>query len=190
MNINWITHKSFSYFIISAFRHESDIESNLKINSSLEDSIYLLDYSIIKIGAEVNGYKSDALFCYNLNRTSDDIRKDLLYLLAKYNLPSGVVKYFEENLPKKVLKNGEEVQLNIVEWSADNNIINYFYNGIRFSFKEMKRYSMIKNLSDIKKGMTVEYLNNDIWVSRVVENVNEEWDRMYKLLVKYNKLRC
>jgi len=189
MNISWITHKSFSYFIISAFNKESDNHRNIKVNSSLEDSIYLLDYTILKLGYESNGYTSDALFCYNLNRTSDDLRKDVLYLLSKYTIHSAVIKYVDEPLPKKIYRSGEELNLNLVDWSNDNSIENYFYNGVRFSFKEMKRYSMIKDIKDLKIGMTVEYFNNNSWTPKVVENVEDEWNKMYKLLVKYNKLR-
>lgn len=189
MNINWITHKNFSYFIISAFSEESTMPSNLKLNSVLEDSIYLLDYTILKTGSDIDNYKSDSFFCYNLNRTSDDLRKDVIYLLNKYDLDYSVIKYIDEVNPKKIFKSGEELQLNLVEWSNDSKILNYFCSGTRFSFKEMKRYSMVKDIKDLKVGMTVEYLNNNNWTSKVVENVNIEWEKMYKLLVKYNKLR-
>ena len=37
--------------------------------------------------------------------------------------------------------------------------------------------------------MIVEYLNNNKWNQKKVENPKQEWDDMYKLLSKYDKLR-
>ena len=37
--------------------------------------------------------------------------------------------------------------------------------------------------------MIVEYFNNNQWSEKVVENPNDEWERMYKLLLKYDKVR-
>jgi hypothetical protein len=37
--------------------------------------------------------------------------------------------------------------------------------------------------------MIVEFYNNDQWIEKVVENIDVEYERLYKLLIKYNKLR-
>ena len=46
-----------------------------------------------------------------------------------------------------------------------------------------------KKKEDFKVGMIVEYFNNNQWNEKLVENPNEEWNNMYKLMLKYNKLR-
>jgi len=35
----------------------------------------------------------------------------------------------------------------------------------------------------------VEYMNNNRWHERIVVNPKDEWEKMYKLLMKYEKLR-
>ena len=37
--------------------------------------------------------------------------------------------------------------------------------------------------------MIVEYLNNNKWFEKKIENPVDEWNRMFKLLSKYDKLR-
>ena len=38
--------------------------------------------------------------------------------------------------------------------------------------------------------MVVEYLNNkNKWCEMIVNNPDDEWDKLYKLLIKYNKVR-
>jgi hypothetical protein len=37
--------------------------------------------------------------------------------------------------------------------------------------------------------MLVEYLNNNKWCEKLVENPNEEYEKLYKLLIKYDKVR-
>ena len=58
-----------------------------------------------------------------------------------------------------------------------------------FSFVESKRYRIPKSKDDFKAGMIIEYFNNNQWSQKVVENPNDEWERMYKLLLKYDKIR-
>ena len=35
----------------------------------------------------------------------------------------------------------------------------------------------------------IEYFNNNKWCQKIVNDPNREWDDMWKLLVKYDKLR-
>ena len=37
--------------------------------------------------------------------------------------------------------------------------------------------------------MLVEYLNNNKWYQKTVEDPNSEWDDIWKLLIKYDKVR-
>jgi hypothetical protein len=37
--------------------------------------------------------------------------------------------------------------------------------------------------------MIVEYLNKDKWFSKKVENPKLEYEKIYKLLIKYEKIR-
>jgi hypothetical protein len=37
--------------------------------------------------------------------------------------------------------------------------------------------------------MIVEYLNKDKWYKKEVENPLDEWNKLWKLLIKYDKVR-
>jgi hypothetical protein len=37
--------------------------------------------------------------------------------------------------------------------------------------------------------MLVEYFNKDKWHERQVENPNDEYEKLYRLLIKYDKVR-
>jgi hypothetical protein len=74
-------------------------------------------------------------------------------------------------------------------FNTDSDNISYLYRGLSFSFVESKRYWIPKSKDDFKVGMIVEYFNNNQWSQKVVENPNDEWERMYKLLLKYDKVR-
>jgi hypothetical protein len=37
--------------------------------------------------------------------------------------------------------------------------------------------------------MLVEYFNKDKWYERLVEDPSQEYEKIYKLLIKYNKVR-
>ena len=37
--------------------------------------------------------------------------------------------------------------------------------------------------------MLVEYLNEDRWIPKTINNVDLEYEKMYKLLMKYQKMR-
>ena len=44
-------------------------------------------------------------------------------------------------------------------------------------------------INDFRIGMVVEYFNNNKWCEKLVEDPNKEWNNIYKLMVKYNKVR-
>jgi hypothetical protein len=73
----------------------------------------------------------------------------------------------------------------------DSNINNktYIYNGLSFTFNDKKRYHFLNYKDELKNGMIVEFFNNDKWIERKIVNIDIEYEKMYKLLIKYNKLR-
>ena len=61
---------------------------------------------------------------------------------------------------------------------------------ITFSFEPRKRYWKPSKVSDFKEGMIIEILNNNAqWVEKTVKDPEVEYQRMYKLLIKYNKIK-
>ena len=91
--------------------------------------------------------------------------------------------------PSKILSNGYEKPMSVALYNSDSNNKTYLYNGVSFSFIEEKRYYSPKQKSDLKNGMIVEYFNNSKWNTKQILNVDKEYEELYRLLIKYNKLR-
>jgi hypothetical protein len=79
--------------------------------------------------------------------------------------------------------------MGIVMYNTDADNMSYLNNGTSFSFVESKRYWKPTKKEDFRIGMLVEYLNNNKWCEKLVENPNDEYDKLYKLLIKYDKVR-
>lgn len=185
--------KNTHYIIISAYIDGISEESNIDRTSLLEDSLYRRDYSVINITGMYNDkYEKSFLAFKDKAFTNNDYRYDAIELLDQFSQESCIVKYQGEKLAKKVLNDGSEKLMELIDF---NNIdytknYSYIYNSIVFSFKENKRYFYLKDKSQLKKDMVVEYLNdNKIWVERIVKNPELEYENMYKLLMKYERLR-
>lgn len=181
--------KNTSYIIISSFNKELSKEENDKNLFYLEDSLYLLDYEIEKVGGYYDGNSEKSIVAYNINKTSDQLRRDCLWLLEKYNQNCAVIKYKTDSFTKKIFKDGREKGLKNIEFNPDIASMSYFYNGLSFSFAETKNYSFLSNKEQLRVGMIVEYFNGLEWKEKLVENIDTEWVNSYNLLSKYKKIR-
>lgn len=181
--------KNTSYIIISSFNENFSREENEKNLFYLEDSAYLLDYEIEKIGGYYNGHSEKSIIAYNINKTSDQLRRDCLWLLEKYNQTCAIIKYKTDSNTKKIFKDGRERPLKHIDFDPDSISMSYFYNGLSFSFTETKNYCFLNNKDQLKVGMIVEYFNGIEWKEKLVENVDTEWTNSYNLLSKYQKVR-
>ena len=136
------------------------------------------------------GKSSKSFIAVNTSQnTNDDLRSDSIYLMENFGVDNVIVKYNKESDPTKINGDGSETPMSLKVY--DQNLENkmYIYNGISFTFNEMKRYYFPKKESDIKKGMIVEYFNNNKWNKKKVEDPSTEYEKLYKLLIKYEKLR-
>ena len=150
--------------------------------------LYAKDYQIIPIKGYYQGQYEDSALAFS-NIDNDELRKDLVFLLNHFHQDCGIIKYIGETNVKKVFRDGSEKPLGITLYNTDSENISYLYNGLSFSFVEQVRYWKPSRIEDFKVGMIVEYLNNNKWYQRKVENPKQEWEDMYKLLSKYDKLR-
>jgi hypothetical protein len=172
-----LTNKNLSFILLSSDK----IESMLSI-------LYAKDYQILPIKGFYRGqYENSALAFSDVD--NDELRKELIFLLNHFDQECGIIKYKGETGAKKIFRDGSEKPLGIVLYNTDSDNVSYLYNGLSFSFVEQVRYWKPTKLEDFKVGMIVEYLNNNKWFEKKVENPEDEWDRMFKLLSKYDKLR-
>lgn len=165
--------------------------SYLLISSDRLDDIisvlYSRDYQILEMKNYEDGIFNDSILAYG-TIDSDLLRNDIIFLLDKFNVKSAIIKYKGENKPRKINNTGAERILSVSKYN-ENCDSSYIYKGMSFSFFEEKRYWIPKQKEDFRVGMIVEYFNNNQWVEKLVQDPNEEWDNMYKLMLKYDKIR-
>ena len=183
-----ITDKNTSYLIVSP-----ELESNTNIDNKflcdkLCNILYAKGYTILPINCYYNDNyeKSFMAIC---NDNNDVLRSDSFYLMNEFNQDYIILKYRGEDNAKKILNNGSErlLEMSIYDSNSKNKI--YLYNGISFSFLEKKRYQFLTSKEQLRRGMIVEFYNNDQWIEKKIDNIDVEYERLYKLLIKYNKLR-
>jgi hypothetical protein len=161
-------------------------------SDKLEDMIsvlYAKDYQIITIKSYYKGQYDDSVIAFG-EVDNNNLRKDVLFLLNHFQEEFAIIKYLNEKSHKKIFKDGSEKLLNIVYYNTDLEKKLYLYNGLSFSFVESVRYWKPTKKDDFKVGMKVEFLNNNNkWCEKKIENPSEEYEKLYKLLIKYDKIR-
>lgn len=169
----------------------SNLSFILLSSENLDDVRSILwakNYQIIPIQGFYQGnYEESAIAFSNID--NDELRKDLIFLLNHFHQDCGIIKYKGETGAKKVFKDGSEKPLGIVLYNTDSENISYLYNGLSFSFVEQARYWIPKKKEDFKIGMIVEYFNNKNWIKKEVKNPEIEFQDLYQLLIKYDKIR-
>lgn len=172
--------KNLSYLIVSP-------DGNPVIFERICTILYSRDYTIIPIKSWYRQQYGQAFIAFSLTN-SNSLREDAIYLMDDFFQNSVIVKYKNEESPKIIHRDGSERLLETKIYSDTDSKI-YIYNGVSFSFTEQKRYNLLNNKDQIKKGMIVEYFNNNKWNKKEVVDVETEYEKMYKLLIKYQKLR-
>lgn len=160
-------------------------------SSNIDDMIsiiYSKDYQIIPISGFYKGQYEDSIMIFG-KVDNDTLRQDVLQLLNIFHEDCAIIKYLNETGAKKIFKDGQERPLGIVLYNTDSENISYLHNGISFSFVESTRYWKPTKKEDFTVGMMVEYFNNNKWYQKEVSNPNEEYEKFFKLLIKYDKLR-
>ena len=160
-------------------------------SDKLDDMISILyakEYQIIPIKGYYRGQYEDSVIAFG-RVDNDNLRKDVLFLINHFHQECAIIMYLGETSVKKIFKDGSENPLGIVMYNTDAENISYLYNGVSFSFVEQVRYWKPTKKEDFRVGMLVEYFNKDKWYERLVEDPSQEYEKIYKLLIKYNKVR-
>jgi len=171
---------------------ESKLVSDLQNNWNCErlcSVLYSKDYTVIPIKELYNNQYSKSFLGISSNDSNDEIRLESLNILEFLQIDEAIVKYLDTSDPVRIERSGKETPLAFTVYESDENCKIYIHDGISFSFKEAKRYFSPKKKSDLKRGMVVEYFNNNKWNRKEIVELDEEFDKMYNLLIKYNKLR-
>lgn len=173
----WLEQPNISYIILSSDKLEDMVSI-----------LYAKEYKVLPIKGYYQGQYEDSVMAFG-QVDNDELRKDVLFLLNHFNQDCAIIKYMNESNAKKIFKDGSEKPLGIIMYNTDSENRSYLYNGLSFSFVEKVRYWKPTKKEDFKVGMLVEYMNNNKWYKRKVENPSEEYEKLYKLLIKYDKIR-
>jgi len=150
--------------------------------------LYAKEYQILPLQSYYKEAFNESAMGYS-DVDNDTLRKDTLFILNHFHQESAIIKYKGETVPKKIFRDGSEKILELNMYNTNSELVSYLYRGLSFSFVDAKRYWVPRSKEDFKAGMVVEYFNNNQWTEKVVENPNVEWDKLYKLLLKYDKVR-
>jgi hypothetical protein len=150
--------------------------------------LYAKEYQILPIQGFYKGQYENSIIA-SASVDNDQLRNDGIFLLEHFGEDCAIIKYVGESGAKKLFKDGSEKPMGIVMYNTDSENRSFLHNGFSFSFVESKRYWKPKKIEDFRVGMIVEYFNNNKWYQKQVQNPSEEWEKMYKLLIKYDKLR-
>ena len=157
----------------------------------LDDMMSILwakNFEIVPIKGYYKGEYEDSVLAF-AKVDNDELRKEILFLLNHFHQDCGFIKYFGETDVTKVFSDGSEKPMGITLYNSDEENISYLYNGVSFSFVEKVRYWKPTKMEDFKVDMIVEYLNNNKWCQKKVDDPTKDWDNMFKLLTKYGRVR-
>lgn len=170
--------KNISYFIITSNNNIDAIMSILWNNN----------YHLKPITSYYKNKYEKSLIALS-DKNNEDIKKDLIFVLNQFQDNDAILKYDNQYTARKVFVDGSEKPLDIILYNTNDDNRSYILDGLSFSFVKQKEYTLPSKKEDFKEGMVVEYYNNDKWNEIKVENINSQWDNMFKLLVKHKKIR-
>lgn len=177
------------YLLVSPYQEKKTEEENYLALSKAQSLLYNREYSLLSITGYCGGAWDKSYLAYN-HKDNDTLREDALFILERTNQNEIIVKYRGTDKLTLISKDGAESPLSLQNYSEHSESTKVFiYNGWYFSLKPEIRYFMIESKNQLKKGMKLEYFNNEKWNEKVVHDVDSEFENMYKLLIKYNKLR-
>lgn len=164
------------------------IENNNR-NSSMVNLLYSLEYNLIAINSSHQS-KLSRYYIGLSNINNDKLRNEAIFIMEQFSLNEIFLKYKKSENIIRINIAGEEFPNVINYYDNDFSKKIFLYEGISFTLNEQKRFAIPREKSDLKNGMIVEYLNNDnVWKERIINDINLEYDKTYKLMMKYEKIR-
>lgn len=180
--------KNISYMIVSPEDSNLSDMENKVICNRFTNILYNKEYTIADIKSQYRGHIENSFICISYN-DNVQLKNDAIFLIENFNIGNIVLKYKGNSSPIKISFKGDEFPLSTHYYSNEINEKVYLYNGISFLFKDEKRYLFPRAKNDLKSGMIIEYFNNHQWKEKTIKDIESEYENMYKLLIKYNKIR-
>jgi hypothetical protein len=156
--------------------------------NSLISYLYSRDYHLLDIKGFYQGKFENSVLAFS-GSSNDELRRDALHVLRHFDQDCLIVKYRDEAVAKKIFEDGQEKPMGILLYNTDSENKSYIYDGLSFSFVEQQLYYFPNKKEDFKVGMVVELFSNNKWIEKKIVNPEEEFNKIYNLMMKYNKIR-
>ena len=160
----------------------------LSSDNALSSYLYSRDYYIIDIKEYYDGKFQDSILAFT-SIESNELRRDSIHIMEHFGQECAIIKYKDDSSPKKIFRDGQERPMDVILYNTDSNNRSYILNGLSFSFVDEQQYYIPRKKDDFKVGMIVELFSNNKWIEKKVHNPEIEFEKMYALLMKYNKIR-
>ncbi len=183
-----LTEENVGFILVSPCRSTNE-DKEVQL-SKAQSILFSREYSILSLTGYCGGDWDKSFIAYN-ESDNNNLRKDAIHLMKSLNTTDIIIKYKGDAELKLIEGDGSEYPLSIHNYSEYNDEAKvYIFEGWYFTLKREKKYFLIENKSQIKKGMRVEYFSSEKWQEKIVEDPEAEWMNMYQLLTKYKKLRA
>ena len=179
---------NISYLIVSPeIIGISQMENNHR-NSMFLNMLYSMNYSIIPIQTYEKGIYEKSYIAIT-PEDNERFKEEIFMVINQFRKSEVILKWKGDSLLTKMTSEGLEypMEVNFYDNNLDKKI--YIHEGISFSLNEKKRYFFPAKKEDLRTGMIIEYFNNNKWSQKEISDLDNEYERMYKLLMKYEKLR-
>lgn len=157
--------------------------------SGVESYLHSRDYYTLEISEYYKGDFGKSIIAFSNIIDNNELRRDSINIMDNFGIDNLIVKYLDDDSPKRVYNNGDELPLGVIIYNTDSDKKSYIYEGVSFSFIEQQLYYFPSKKEDFKTGMLVEFLNNNKWIEKRVKDPESEYNNLYQLLIKYNKIR-
>jgi len=176
------------YLIIDPFDNRLTHIQNRILLEKITSYLYSFNYTLFPMSTHFKNEKTNSIFAISPEENSA-IKDKCKFLFTHFSEKNIYIKYKDKNSVISMNKDLLEDNLNIELYPSNINEKVYVIHGLSFSFEKLKKYFFPKNKEHFKNDMVVEYFNNNRWISKRIENIDSEYDKMLKLLVKYEKVR-
>ncbi len=154
----------------------------------LSSYLYSRGYRILELKEYYQGAFQNFLLAWS-NNPNQEVKKESLDIIRNFNQEYIIFKEINQLNIKKTSKKDPEKYVDIIMYNTDSENKSYIYEGVSFSFIERPTYTFPKNKEDFKNGMIIECYSTNGWISKMINNVDSEYENIYKTLSKYNKVR-
>jgi hypothetical protein len=168
---------SVSYFIMSS-----------KQIDATKTLLWAKEWEVLPLKGYYNNTLEDSILAYK-ECSNEELKDEAIFMLKTFKEESCIVKYKGNKNSNKLYNNRKESELTEAFFNTESANKSYLYNGMFFSYNEVKSYKIIETKEELKNGIIVEFFDNKNWKQKIVNDKDLEWEHFYKLMVKYKKVR-